>query len=626
MPIATKKQALLLALVVTVFFLIAFNPDPETGSKHGGRAKTQARPALSGPVLTLDTEQFRIHYTLQGEDAVSAQDADENGQPDYVEAVAEAVRFSWQQQVERLGWRAPLPDKGEGGDTRFDVYLENQSNVSDTGDIYYGYVETYGGLVEEATAQTAYGYLSLDNDYSREKFGNDLAPLDSMRTTAAHELHHAIQAAYDDQDPYEWLYEASAVWMEDKLYPEIGDAKNYLTGYMRAPDLCPLSVGRDDQDVRWYGGWILLRYISEHYGGPDTIRHLWNQMADLEGLDALKATLADQQTSLSQVLVDFSIANLTQSNCPIHMPYCYTEGDAYRRPYVEDSVRIRPEETKTLIPKDGVQQFGADYIRLKGKAPIRIDFQGSTAGQWELRLVGLKKDTIRVMPWTRANPVSPPPADFNKLYLIIVNTAPVEWEADCGYHNYTVAFSSGLSTTDQALTAPPVPADPGPYIPPIFGAEHQSHAFFPGQGEPLQAEEIPFPLLYPGYLPSGYDLDQITRYTVTDLGDWAGDYSPGGDPVISLEYTGPSEGSYLSISYAPSPPETLFDWTEEVGYLENDIRLVNNKPVHLTVFRDEAGSFSTATFLHGNLFLVIDGTFGPIETQQVVAGLLANNP
>ncbi len=629
MKTPTQKTLFLISIPIALLFLASFVPGRQTDSGRG-RAKIQARPALSGPVSNYDTEYFRIHYTLEGQDAVPSTDADGNNQPDYVETAAEALQFAWRQQIDRLGWQPPLPDRGEGGDTRFDVYLENQNLLSSSGDTFYGYVETYGGLVgdnpvtEIIETNAAYGYLSLDNDYRPDKLGEELPPLDSLRTTAAHELQHAIQAAYDDWDPYEWLYEASAVWIEDQVYPEIGDAKSYLADYMHAPDLCPLSVGRDDQDVRWYGGWILLRYISEHYGGPDTIRRLWEQMATLDGLEALEATLAEQQTSLAEVLVDFAIANLAQSDCPTNRPYCYANGRDYRRPYVEDSVRVRPGETKTLLPKDGVQQFGADYIRLKGKEPFRIDFQGSPAGRWQLRLVGLKNGQANVTPWTQSNSTPVTPADFDKLYLVVVNTAPVEMEENCGYHNYTLAFIA--QSANREIEPPPVPSDPGPYVPPIFGANWKSSLFFPGQGEPIQAEEAPFLLLYPDYLPPGYVFDQILRYSPADLGQWAEDYAPSGQPVVTLKYRNPTADRQITLSQSPTPLETIFDWVKDRGYVENDIRLVNNKPVHLITFTDETGPNSAATFIHHNLFIVIEGRLDLIEIQQVVAGLLANNP
>src|SRR5262245_19761944 len=118
------SRRLLAALLLVSFLLTAFTP-PLTNPVHG-RPKTQVRPALSGPVQTYPTEHFIIHYTLKGKDAVSPGDENDDNQPDFVEAVGQALEFSWQQEIEVMGWRSPLPDEGEGGDTRLDVYLRDQ--------------------------------------------------------------------------------------------------------------------------------------------------------------------------------------------------------------------------------------------------------------------------------------------------------------------------------------------------------------------------------------------------------------------------------------------------------------------------------------------------------------------
>ncbi len=600
------------------WLLVAFGPGLQAGSVHG-RAKSQPRPALSGPVLSYEREHFTVHYTLAGEDAVEPTDADGNGQPDYVDAVVEALEFSWAEAVERLGWRPPLADRGEGGGPNFDVYLESQVDM-------FGYVETAGGFVGDnpATAAVergaAYGYLSLDKDYQADELWTEADPLDMMRTTAAHELHHAIQAAYDDNDAQQWLYEATAVWMEDELYPDIGDARSYLVDYLAAPDLCLPSVGRNDQDLHWYGSWILLRYISEHYGGPEVIRQVWEQAAAMDGLAALETVLEQQGSSLAQVMVDFAVANLTKSTCPANTPYCYRYGGDYLRAYVEHSVRLEPGERLEFTPKDGVQQLGADYLRLKGEGPVRVDFQGSGAGVWRRRWVGLRGDEATVIPWQGSEPITVNPAEFKKLYLVIVNVAPVETEGDCGYHNYSLAFSAG----QEAVAAPAPAADPGLYRPPMLGGEAGLGL---GDGQPVEAEELPFSPLYPGYLPPGYTSPaQVVRYTEAHLGDWQPDYAPHGEPVLALQYSGPGTDDYLSIIQSATAYDSAAAWAEAQGYDEYYLRLVFDAPVYLADYGTQADPFGSATLVHRGLFVVVEGTLNPLELQQVAAGLLAQPP
>ncbi|MCQ3974443.1 MAG: hypothetical protein DPW09_13440 [Anaerolineae bacterium] len=622
---------LLASLLLASLFLVSFAPPP-SGPVHG-RPKTQTRPALSGPTLTHPTEHFVIHYTLEGDDAVAANDENGDKLPDFIEAVAEALEHSWQHEIKEMGWRFPLSDKGEGGDTRLDVYLEDQNDLFGTGDLF-GYTDTFGGFVGDNPAtppkeeRTAYGFISLDNDYDPDQFGlYDLTSLDAMRTTAAHEFNHALQSAYDDEDSYSWLYEATATWMEDEVYPEIGDARSYLADYMDAPDLCPLSVGRDDQDVRWYGGWILLRYLAEQHGGPDTIRRLWENMAATEGLTALEATLTEQRTTVAELLTDFSVANLTKSDCPANAPYCYRDGSDYLRPYVEGSLHLDQGETTTFTPKDGVQQFAADYIRLKSDGPLRLHFQGSAAGEWQLRLVGLTGQKAKVIPWAAASPTTVDPSAYEKLYLVVVNTAPVEAEEDCRYHNYTLTLAAGAET--GLPSAPSLPKDPGPYIPPAYQGVSNEIVELPpalSGGQPIAPEEAAFPPLYPGYLPDGYTFAGVISYTLANLADGEQAYAPGGEPILGLRYSGTSPDTYLTILQSPAPRQTLAAWVKKMDYWENDVRLINDQSVHLVEYQEENGPLSAATFIHHDLFIVIRGPLGLIEMQQVVAGFLANNP
>ena len=351
-------------------------------------------------------------------------------------------------------------------------------------------------------------------------------------------------------------------------------------------------------------------------------------MSQLDGLAALQVTLTEHGTNLADVLVNFAVANLVKSNCPANAPYCYEFGQEYLRPYVESSVRVRAGETIIHMPKDGVQQFGADYLRLKSDEPIRLDFQGSTAGQWRLQFVGLRGLEVQVLPWTE--PVSHPinPADFDKLYLVIVNTAQVERESDCGYHNYTLAI--GPASANIAGQAPPPAADPGAYLPPGLVSvwtddEATSPDTFPS-GRPITAAEAPFAPLYPGYLPGGYSFEQLSRYTTADLGDWVEDYAPSGQPVISLDYGSSDPDSYLSIVQSLARAQTIYSWVNRLGYAKADIRLIKNQPVYLIDLSDEIGPASSATFVHQGRFIVIDGTITISEMQRVVTGFLAHNP
>src|SRR5947208_1589602 len=71
-------------------------------------------------------------------------------------------------------------------------------------------------------------YLVMDNDYRQSEYPRYSSPLPPMEVTAAHEYNHVLQFGYDVlQDT--WLFESTAVWMEDKVYDDVNDYLSYLT-------------------------------------------------------------------------------------------------------------------------------------------------------------------------------------------------------------------------------------------------------------------------------------------------------------------------------------------------------------------------------------------------------------
>jgi len=59
----------------------------------------------------------------------------------------------------------------------------------------------------------------VDDDYAEYGYDDSLDPLD---VTAAHEYNHVLQYAYDAlQD--KWMFESTATWMEEKVFPDIDD-------------------------------------------------------------------------------------------------------------------------------------------------------------------------------------------------------------------------------------------------------------------------------------------------------------------------------------------------------------------------------------------------------------------
>ena len=56
----------------------------------------------------------------------------------------------------------------------------------------------------------------------------------------AHEYNHVLQFAYDSQEDT-WMFESTATWMEDEVYPEINDYLRYVPSFASASRRTPLT-------------------------------------------------------------------------------------------------------------------------------------------------------------------------------------------------------------------------------------------------------------------------------------------------------------------------------------------------------------------------------------------------
>jgi len=173
-----------------------------------------------------------IHYVTSTSDAVDATDvrdgngvAGANGIPDYVDDALRVFESEvWGEEVTTRGFRAPKSDASSANDgtspsdptgAKFDVYLAEIGDES-----LYGYCTTddphwFPEWDGHYTHFDASAYCVVDNDFDASEFPAH-TPLENLEVTAAHELFHAVQFAYDYYEDA-WFMEATATWAEDEL-------------------------------------------------------------------------------------------------------------------------------------------------------------------------------------------------------------------------------------------------------------------------------------------------------------------------------------------------------------------------------------------------------------------------
>lgn len=254
--------------------------------------------------------------------------------PEYAAAVLQTVNDLHATYV-AAGYKAPLPDDGQGGNTKPDVYL------AQIGDYAYGYCNTDQPSYE--VGYSVYAFCVFDNDYSAAEFPSH-TPLENMHVTAAHEYFHAVQAAYDWEEDF-WLLEATATWVEDEMFDDINDNVNYLPyGQLGGPSSArgyPISgpsIPLDRMNFNAYGNWIWFRYLTEKYpseegGLPTLVRDIWRAADSTNGaandqysLQAIASVLAGRGTSLASEYAHFAVENNTPD-------LTYSEGAANDYPH-----------------------------------------------------------------------------------------------------------------------------------------------------------------------------------------------------------------------------------------------------------------------------------------------------
>ena len=214
-----------------------------------------------------NNNHFRVHYTLSGSDAVDSVDLNRNGIPDYVDATAETLEYTYTIQIDSMGFPSP-PNNGENGMDPYDVYLIDLSKQG-----YYGLTTSELSL-PGSTNQHRYTltYIELDNNYSKaDKTGNgspsfNTFELDALKITAAHEFQHAIHLAnygMNDQLYDVSLYEMFCTWIEAYHYPEIKDYHYYVKNFFLQPKEYRFGQRYSTNVASGYANALFFEYLHE---------------------------------------------------------------------------------------------------------------------------------------------------------------------------------------------------------------------------------------------------------------------------------------------------------------------------------------------------------------------------
>lgn len=285
------------------------------------------------------------------------------------------VRTAWNAQVGTMGWRAPVPDAGAGGadpGTELDIYF-------DPGQIGAITVPLLGQEGPEAWDDIA-AYIVIEQDVV------------SPETFIAHELNHAIQFAYDYQDA-DLIYEATATWMEDKVFGDADEYVFYVEQFQANPHLTISYSTYDDPTYYMYGAALFLHWIADTFdgGGTAVVEAVWEGLKDAgdDWFDGMEAALGPEGTNLADAYARFAGHRFLTGP--------FDDGSIGEGGVVPGVV---VEETYASIAAIGAgttanppQALGANYIRVdvgdaqEGDA-LRLSITSADAGPWAITTVG----------------------------------------------------------------------------------------------------------------------------------------------------------------------------------------------------------------------------------------------
>lgn len=192
-----------------------------------------------------ESGKFEINYEVVGSDAVPPADNNDNSIPDYVEWVAEAADFSYEHEIETLGFTDPIPN----------------------GSSYKVFIRDLGayGLTRTSASDPGGTVIEIENDFVGFPPNDDPEgdQKGAIKVTMAHEFKHSIQFTQTgwSGDSDRWV-EMDATLLEEVVYDQVNDYYNYISGFgsdlfsSASTTLIPGSY----EDITW------SLYFHEKYG------------------------------------------------------------------------------------------------------------------------------------------------------------------------------------------------------------------------------------------------------------------------------------------------------------------------------------------------------------------------
>ena len=403
---------------------------------------------------------FQVTYFLEGTHAISTEDLNQNGIPDYAELTALAADSSYRHMVQTLGFLDPFPAKNKP------LKINIRLLASGT----YGYVNPF-------TSPNA--AIFIQSDYNKPQFiknDDENKVIGAMKVTVAHELKHILQSVTiaPGMNPYGWI-EMDATLMEEIVYDNVNDYYNYLNSsqsVFRSPDRSVVSGNY------YHSSWAL--YFAERFGmsfWTDVWTTFTNQMPAPNQLLAMGQVANERESMMSQEVTRNYLWHLAAGDNTVD-GYGFSEAEFYPNIKLDQTISDPNTEVEIIvgtIPNYAARLFMLDFSNESGfsdNEELSVYLKNNSGNQqFNLGLLAFYKDgTVQEYIPTRTNEfelIITPDFDYSeldRLGIAIVNTGGV---ATSG----TIALTKQLSVNlDKEIVDLPVqttllPNYPNPFNP-----------------------------------------------------------------------------------------------------------------------------------------------------------------
>jgi hypothetical protein len=387
---------------------------------------------LSGAQQTLESEHFVLHYTTRGEDATTE---------DYARAVLTTFEEVWQIQVNEMRWPAPPPDSLAAGDGRYDVSI---------GDLISDYRNALGftsprvlvgdnphSALLETRASTS--VIVIENDFAEVvEYDPNADPVTLMRSTVAHEFHHAIQLGYDYHDEHRWYYEATAVYMEAATLIKEQDAAEFVGYNFDYPEVCfGTAVTDPGVGLLMYGDWLFIQSLVDAHG-EEIVQKIWQNIAQYDGFEALNQSLARYDEDVADAVARYRVQNLLRD---------YTLAETFDATvWLENIIDDTGRWTYTGA---GIQELSANYFELELRSGVYELTLSRDTDDLELYAITVDGNEATVVPLGGGGNVEVERENYT--YIMVFNTDYDDDVNDCTYQDYYINVSrvNGEATTSE---------------------------------------------------------------------------------------------------------------------------------------------------------------------------------